>query len=1472
MLRKPAAYQTIAGQRRIVAAGFVHRKNGATAFRVGGYDQTRLLTIDPIFDFSTYLDGSLSDQAAAVTTDSTGNIYLTGTTASTDFPTQNPEQTALGCSPNGPSYCQNAFVTKLDPTGKTLIYSTYVGGSAQDFGATIAVDGNGHAIIGGVSDSANFPKAGSVPAPSCQTNWFCYFVASLSADGSSLNYSGLIGGEQGEYTNGNNGRLTVDSTGNAYLAGVTGTSSFDITPGTLSTTVPGYPYTTMFVLKVDPTGKLIYSTIVPGNAPQNPADVYNNWFLPSAIAVNSSGQAIVAGTAGLGLPTTAGVVSSTFPNDSAVENASAGFILQLNATASAINYATYLPGTDLLGGMAVDLSGNIYVAGTTSEINLPVGPNAYQSTPVKEADGGIWTGYIAKLNATATSVLAATYLDGTNASLNNGTGFDGLALDSNTNVFVGGFTGSSDFPLQDPFTSQFETGSSEWEMVLAEMTPDLSALEFGSFLSSTNSIYAGSNFAGLAVDSSNHLIVTGTTNASNFPTTAGSFETQPPPSSTPNASYIHSFVSKIDMSTAAPSVCSSAWSISLGSLAALSTSQTTLNVTNCGNAALNFNNLNSSVSTITASQSCGSVAPGAVCPITITFAPIDSTTSLGTLSLADNAALSPQVIQVSGQGKAPSLVPQSNPFAFGHLLAGASGVTNSLLISNNGNAPLNIQSATIGGPGFSIAQNQCTQSVPAGSICLIGITFGPTAPGNYQGTLTLDSNDPVHPSLAVTLTGTGDSTYGVPTISQVIGDTNTPQQSLQINNGAVTLNLVGANFYPQSVVQLNGVAQQSTFFSNTAMQAVIAASSLSALGEFPLTVVNPTPGGGSSTPVTMTTFEQLPVNPNALVSVPATGLLYAAMPSTDATNPNTVLPINPATGNLGTPIPVGQNPTLLAPSSDGNYLYVANATDLTVQRISLQSNSVDETFPFPLNPDCTGCTLPPAVDLKSVPGSPQEVILSQGAEISLYNSSGLVNYIPTTPIYSALGPAFGSMAFAGNPVTLYAEPFTDVQNPFFNTAQITNSGLSWTEPTGYTGPPAASYGSQVVSDGNLLYTDSGEIWNPVTQSMIGTFPVNISYGEYGDLAIDTTLGQIFATGLGTFPGPPDTYIALAISSYGLSSHAAQQTVAFPINASENYDLARWGSNGFAFVVSNLFSGSSGVYLVRSSALAGDVSNPVPGLSSITPNSATAGSAAITLNVNGSSFVSGAVVSWNGTALPTAYVSAAQLTAAVPASDIASAGTALVTVTNPVPGGGISAAETFTINPATPGITLSPTSLSFGSINVGVSSAAQPIMLQNSGSGALSLSGIGVSGDFSETNTCGASIAVGTGCTISVIFTPTAAGSRTGALTISSNATGSPQSAALSGTGVMTTPVVTLAPEQLTFGSQAQGVASGAQSITLANSGTAPLAVSVIAVSGDFAQTNTCPSPLGVGDTCSIAVTFTPTATGARTGSLSVTDN
>ena len=143
---------------------FSAAEDGSIGFRVGTYDVHHPLVIDPVFVFSTYLDGTNMDEVAAVTTDSAGNIYLSGTTGSTNFQIQGPEQSQLGCNTGVPTYCQNAFITKLDPTGKTLLYSTYLGGSAQDFGAAIAVDSRGDAIIGGVSTSSNFPKAGSVPS------------------------------------------------------------------------------------------------------------------------------------------------------------------------------------------------------------------------------------------------------------------------------------------------------------------------------------------------------------------------------------------------------------------------------------------------------------------------------------------------------------------------------------------------------------------------------------------------------------------------------------------------------------------------------------------------------------------------------------------------------------------------------------------------------------------------------------------------------------------------------------------------------------------------------------------------------------------------------------------------------------------------------------------------------------------------------------------------------------------------------------------------------------------------------------------------------------------------------------------------------------------------------------------------------------------------------------------------------------
>jgi hypothetical protein len=202
------------------------------------------------------------------------------------------------------------------------------------------------------------------------------------------------------------GILALDAAGNAYLASVTDDSKFEITPGTLSPTVPGSPYNSTFVLKANSQGALVYSTIVPGTAPGDPGTLVNV-FIPTGIVVDIHGQATIAGTAGIGLPTTAGTIAPAFPNNPNVENESAGFVLQLNDTASSINYATYIPGTDNVGGLAVDGAGDSYLTGETSETNLPVSSNAYQKTLKAGQNCTCNSGFLLELDGAGKNVLAA---------------------------------------------------------------------------------------------------------------------------------------------------------------------------------------------------------------------------------------------------------------------------------------------------------------------------------------------------------------------------------------------------------------------------------------------------------------------------------------------------------------------------------------------------------------------------------------------------------------------------------------------------------------------------------------------------------------------------------------------------------------------------------------------------------------------------------------------------------------------------------------------------------------------------------------------------------------------------------------------------------------------------------------------------------------------------------------------------------
>jgi hypothetical protein len=192
----------------------------------------------------------------------------------------------------------------------------------------------------------------------------------------------------------------------------------------------------------------------------------------------------------------------------------------------------------------------------------------------------------------------------------------------------------------------------------------------------------------------------------------------------------------------------------------------------------------------------------------------------------------------------------------------------------------------------------------------------------------------------------------------------------------------------------------------------------------------------------------------------------------------------------------------------------------------------------------------------------------------------------------------------------------------------------------------------------------------------------------------------------------------------------------------------------------------------------------------------------------------------------------------------------------------------------PLVVLSPTSLTFGNQNVGTTSGPQTVTLSNTGVASLSITSITTSGDFAQTNTCGASVAAGASCSISVTFTPTTTGTRTGTLSVNDNAPGSPQTVSLSGTGVA--PSVQLSPTSLSYATQLVKTMSAPQVVTLTNNGTATLNITKINIGGkdpaDFNETNTCGTTVAIGASCSISVIFQPQSRGSRSGTLKISDN
>jgi hypothetical protein len=473
-LNAPVTYQQTANTKHTIPSQFELKDNTITIALNADYDHSQPLVIDPALVYSTYLGGTGDDQGNVIAVDPSGNVYVVGNTASTNFPTTTPYQ---GSNAGGTT---DVFVAKLNATGSAIIYSTYLGGSALDAATGLAIDSSGNVYIGGSTASTNFPMASAIDSSESGTS--DAFITKLNAAGSALVYSTYLGGTVGETIR----ALTIDTSNNVYVAGFTSSSDF---PTVAPFQAASGGVNDVFVAKLNSTGTTyLFSTYLGGSSTDE----------PFGIAIDSSSNIYIAGRTS----------STNFPTSSPFQASNAGgafdaFVTKMNPAGSALTYSTYLGGTlqDYARGLAVDTAGSAYLVGFTSSTNFPT------SSPFQASNGGGQDAFISKFNPAGSALTYSTYLGGTGSEdINN------AAVDSSGNLYISGNTSSSNFPTVSPFQSTFNGGTND--ATVAKINPSGSALVYSTYLGGNTA----DNAISVAIGINGDAYLVGRTSSTNFPT------------------------------------------------------------------------------------------------------------------------------------------------------------------------------------------------------------------------------------------------------------------------------------------------------------------------------------------------------------------------------------------------------------------------------------------------------------------------------------------------------------------------------------------------------------------------------------------------------------------------------------------------------------------------------------------------------------------------------------------------------------------------------------------------------------------------------------------------------------------------------------------------------------------------------------------------------------------------------------------
>ena len=469
-------------QREPVVADFLVGPGLRVGFAVGPYDPSRPLVIDPGLDYSTFVGGSNKELCHGMVLDSGGNVVVTGSTQSSSFPT------TAGAYDGGHAGGMDVYVFKLSTDGKTLLNSTFVGGSNDEDAYGLTLDNAGNVWVAGYTWSSNFPTT-----PGAFDTVFGQkrdgFILKLSSDGRFLLYSAFVGGiEEDEAF-----AVALDGSGNPVVTGYTSSWDFPVTSGAFDQGFNGAK--DVFVLKLAASGGgLVYSTLVGGSG-----EDIGRW------VKFDRGDLVVAGyTWSSDFPST----SSAFdPTHNGGQDA---WILKLAGDGSRLIYSSFLGGSgdERVRGLVLDGNNNPTVAGYTNSANFPTTSGAYD-----QGHNGANDVFISKVATDGRSLLYSTYVGGSSGDA----GF-GLALDSDGSPVVTGWTESGNFPTTVGAFDRGHNGSSD--IMILKLAADGGSLLYSTFVGGTK----GEQAHAVALAGTGNAVVAGRTDSSNFPSTNGAFD------------------------------------------------------------------------------------------------------------------------------------------------------------------------------------------------------------------------------------------------------------------------------------------------------------------------------------------------------------------------------------------------------------------------------------------------------------------------------------------------------------------------------------------------------------------------------------------------------------------------------------------------------------------------------------------------------------------------------------------------------------------------------------------------------------------------------------------------------------------------------------------------------------------------------------------------------------------------------------